>query len=145
MSPEAATIVTWVGSTIAAAVTAGSAYLFTKWREREAEWRKEKIEVYKEFVMTLGAYFEETGRKRDVDVRERFVSACNKLNLVAPQHVIEALKVLVGEAPTRDASFESRVSRVFYEIRRDMKISPSDDVRSFGVRIWQIPEDHPNG
>lgn len=134
---EITPVVTVIGGVIAACAT----YLFTKWREREAEWRKDKMQVYKEFALSVGEYCEGAS-----EGRMRFVSACNGLNLVAPQPVIEALKKVNSENNTKDGPFETRISRVFYEMRRDLKISPKDDAESFGVRIWQLPKGHkPNG
>jgi hypothetical protein len=130
---------------IAPAVTlvvgAGAAYVFTKWREREAEWRKEKIEVYREFVTSLSDFFLDTDASHLSEKKLRFVRACNNLNLVAPQAVIEALKRYhVGRELNRE-TFGQLISQIFYEIRRDLKISPKDDSRTFGIQVWLPPAD----
>jgi hypothetical protein len=39
----------------AAVVVAALSYLFTKMKEREADWRKWKYEQYKEFLVALSA------------------------------------------------------------------------------------------
>src|SRR5438876_149720 len=67
----------------------GATYWFTKQREREAEWRKEKLEYYKAFVVALGGTI---AGEATPEGHRAFARACNNLNLVAPQAVIEALR-----------------------------------------------------
>lgn len=73
---------------------AGATYWFTKKREREAEWRKEKLEHYKAFVAALGGTI---SGETTPDGQRAFARACNNLNLVAPQAVIEALRKFQDE------------------------------------------------
>ena len=135
MPAEITTLITIVGGVIAAAAT----YMFTKWREREAQWRKDKTEVYKEFVMSLSAIVALGDAPSSPEKKARFVHACNNLNLIAPQPVIEALKTYDDETKANSKCFEERISKVFYEMRKDLKISPKDDVRTFRVRVWLPP------
>jgi hypothetical protein len=129
MSPEITTVLTLVGSILAA----GTAYVFTKWRERETEWQKEKRECYKEFAVALNDFFFE---KTSPEKEAQFVCACNKLNLIAPQAVIEAIAAF-NEQHSGENSFETKISKVFFEMRKDLNISPKDYSKTFCVKIWQ--------
>jgi hypothetical protein len=138
MSPEWTTIFTWIGSSAAAAFTAGCAYVFTKWREREAEWRKEKRKHYNEFAICLSSVVREISSDEN---RVKFAHACNKLNLIAPQTVIEALKVFQDETSISNSNKDDNrhnelMSKVFLEMRQDLKISPKDNWKTFRVRLW---------
>ena len=84
MPYEIASIMTFVGG----ALGAGVAYFLTKWREREAEWRKDKREHYKAFVGSLSGIIEGEATPEGKVIFNR---ATNDLNLIAPQTVIEAL------------------------------------------------------
>jgi hypothetical protein len=119
-------------------VGAGAAYLFTKSREREAEWRKDKREYYKAFVASLSETLEnETTPEGPVAFRR----ATNDLNLIAPQRVVDALITYRHEIsisnPHRDAERENRLlSRLLFEMRRDLAMSPKDDEATFRVVLW---------
>lgn len=117
---------------------AGASYWFTKQRERDAEWRKEKLEHYKEFVASLSGVI---SGETTAEGQRRFALACNKLMLVAPQAVIEALREFQKEIkisnPTKDQSRHDRLmSELFFQIRRDLKISPSDSAKKFEVGLF---------
>ena len=131
---ELAPVITVVGGIVAA----GAAYMFTKWREREAEWRKDKREYYKAFVASLSETLQnETTSGGPVAFRR----ATNDLNLIAPQRVVESLIAYRHEIsisnPHRDADRENRLlSRLLFEMRRDLAMSPKDDEATFRVVLW---------
>ena len=72
-----------------AVVLTAAGYWFTKKREHEAELRKEKLEHYKDFAASLSGALLIGG---SAEGRRVFATACNKLNLIAPQAVINALQ-----------------------------------------------------
>ncbi len=118
----------------------GSAFTYwsTKKRERETELRKEKLEHYKEFVSSLSGVIE---AESTPEGQRAFSRACNKLNLVAPQSVILALQAFQQEikVSNQDRSPERHdelMSRLFFEIRRDLAVSPKDDQATFQVGLW---------
>src|SRR5712691_11954602 len=84
-----ATVIAALSAAFGGIAIAGATYWFTKQRERDAEWRKEKLEHYKTFVVALGGTI--SGESTSEGQRA-FARACNNLNLVAPQTVIEALR-----------------------------------------------------
>src|SRR3989338_2614514 len=77
-------IIGFFGSLVVASLT----YWFTKRREREAEWRKEKLAYYKAFIESMSGIIEGDASPEGHRV---FAKATNNLLLFAPQSVIEAL------------------------------------------------------
>jgi hypothetical protein len=67
---------------------AAPSYLFAKWREREAEWRKLKLDHYREFVAALSGV---VGERSNAPAQGRFSEAVNAMVLVAPSVVLRAL------------------------------------------------------
>ena len=121
-----------------AIILAGATYWFTKKREREAELRREKLEHYKDFVASLSGVI---SGESTPDGQRAFSRACNKLNLVAPQAVLEALQAFQNEIKTTNRSrsneqHDKLMSTLFLEIRKDLGISPSDDSATFKVGLW---------
>jgi len=117
---------------------AGASYWFTKQRERDAELRKEKLEHYKDFVSSLSGIISGEGTP---DGQRTFSRACNKLNLVAPQAVIDALQLFqqqikIGNDRRSNEQHDRLMSKLFYEIRRDLKITPRDRESTFRVGLW---------
>lgn len=134
----AAEIITAFIAASGAVIVAGTGYWFTKKREREADLRKEKLEHYKEFVASLSGIIE---GEATTEGQRAFSRACNKLNLIAPQSVIEALQAYQQEIkvsnPTRsNEQHDKLMSHLFYEIRKDMHIQPKDNEATFHVGIW---------
>lgn len=133
-----AAVVAALIAALSAIVVAGATYWLTKQREREAEWRKEKLEHYKAFVSALsGTISGET----TAEGQRAFARACNNLNLIAPQRVIEALREFQEEIkisnPDKDQENHDRlIAALFYEIRQDMGISPRDNREKFRVGLW---------
>ena len=117
---------------------AGAGYWLTKKRERDAELRKEKLEHYKDFVSSLSGII---SGEATPDGQRAFSRACNKLNLVAPQSVLAALQAFQQEIKISNESRSDEchgrlMSALFYEIRKDLGISPADDQATFKVGLW---------
>jgi dsDNA-specific endonuclease/ATPase MutS2 len=116
----------------------GATYWFTKQKEREADWRKEKLEHYKEFVASLSGVI---SGETTTEGHRVFARACNKLNLVAPQPVIEALRefqqeIKISNPDKSQDRHDKLMSHLFYQIRKDLDISPTDDIKTFQVGLW---------
>jgi hypothetical protein len=131
-------ILTTLAAASGAIALAVTSYWFTKKREREAELRKEKLDHYKEFVASLSGILDGEGTPEG---QRAFARACNKLNLVAPQTVILALQKFQQEIKvTNQAKSRQRhdelMSRLFYEIRKDLQIKPEDTKSNFQVGLW---------
>jgi len=134
----AAEIVTTIIAASGAIVLAGATYWFTKKREREAELRKEKLEHYKDFVASLSGII--SGEATQESQRS-FARACNRLNLIAPQAVVRALQEFQQEikVSNHDKSNERHdrlMSKLFYEMRKDLQVTPRDKNESFVFGLW---------
>lgn len=134
----AAEIATALVAASGAVILAGASYWFTKKHEREAELRKEKLEHYKDFVASLSGIIsgEETP-----EGHRAFARACNKLNLVAPHAVLQALQVFqqeikVGNSTRSNERHDKLMSALFFEIRKDLGVSPDDAEATFKVGLW---------
>jgi hypothetical protein len=133
----ATTYITLIGI-IGSVLLAGVTYWFTKQRERDAELRKEKLEHYKDFVASLSGII--SGETTEENQRA-FALTSNKLMLVAPQKVIEALRSFQQEIKVTNLNksidrHDELMSRLFYEMRKDLGVSPSDDLGTFKVGLW---------
>jgi len=131
-------IITSIVAASGAIVLAGATYWFTKKREREAELRKEKLEHYKDFVASLSGV---VSGESTPDGQRAFARACNKLNLVAPQAVVKALQAFQQEIKTSNANKSNQqhdqlMSKLFYEMRKDLHVTPKDKDTSFTFGLW---------
>jgi hypothetical protein len=134
----AAEVVTALIAASGAIVLAGATYWFTKKREGEAELRKEKLEHYKDFVASLSGIISGESAPED---QKAFARACNRLNLVAPQVVVRALQefqqeINVSNDNKTDARHDQLMSRLFYEMRKDLQIRPRDEDTDFLFGLW---------
>ena len=131
MTAAIATLLPALGA-VAAAVLA---YLFTKKREREAEFRKEKLEHYKAFVLSLtGIIVGESSPEG----QKAFAKAFNNLLLFAPQPTIDALHEFREEITSRGTArskerHDRLLSALFLEIRKDLGVRPRDAAETFRV------------
>jgi len=133
-----AEIATAIIAASGAILLAGASYWFTKKRERDAELRKEKLEHYKEFAASLSGVI---SGEFTAEGQRAFSRACNKLNLVAPQSVLRALQEFQTEIKFSNTAHSKErhdklMSALFYELRKDLGISPTDDKSSFHIQLW---------
>ena len=133
-----ASIVTALIAALGGIVAAAASYWFTKQREREAEWRKEKLVHYKAFVESLSGILE---GESTPDGQRAFAKTGNNLLLVAPQSVIQLLNELRNEIKTSNPSksldrHDQLLAALLLAIRKNLGISPADDLASFEVLLW---------
>ena len=131
MSSELLTIISSI-------FAAGSVYVFTKWRERESEWRKDKREYYKTFIASFSENVEGDATEEG---KLAFNRATNNLSLIAPQRVVEALiayrkEISFSNTNRQQDRHDELFSRLLYEMRRDLGISPKDNEKTFRVLLW---------
>jgi hypothetical protein len=145
MTAEITTALIAVSGAIA---LAGATYWFTKKRERDAELRKEKLEHYKDFVSSLSGVISGEGTPEG---QRTFSRACNKLNLIAPQSVVQALQDFQQEIKVTNTlgSIEQHdrlMSRLFYEMRKDLQVTKKVEDPSFIFGLWSsgVPPERPN-
>lgn len=127
-------LIGFLGSVVAAAL----AYGFTKKREREAEWRKEKLAYYQAFVERLSGIVEGDDSPEG---HRSFAKATNNLLLFAPQSVIEALNAFRNEIrvsnPSRSrVQHDKLLAALLLAIRGDIGVYPPDRAASFKPILW---------
>jgi hypothetical protein len=127
-----------VTGAIAALVTAALTYAFTKRREREADWRKLKLDMYREFAIAMAGMAEGDAGGEE---RTRFNLACNSLHLIASKHTVDALEAFRYEIRASNVNRSSDehdrlLSRLFWEIRRDLGDVPTEHPEDFKVKLY---------
>lgn len=124
-------------SSLTAIVVAAITYYTTKQREREAEWRKEKLAQYKEYIVALAGT---VGGHGTDDARRRYCIAFNTVGLFASQEVIHCLHAYqdVTRLPAEKVSLEEhdkQLTRLVLAIRRDLRLRPGDNVETFSFHL----------
>lgn len=122
------------GSVLVAALT----YWSTKRREREAEWRKEKLAYYKAFIESLSGI---VGGDATPEGQKLFAKGTNNLLLFAPQAVIVALNafrdgIRVSNTLLTQEEHDRLLAALLHAIRRDIGVSPEDDPNIFKPKLW---------
>jgi hypothetical protein len=133
-----AEIVTALIAASGAVALAGTTYWFTKKREREAEIRKEKLQHYKDLISSFSGIIAGEGTPEG---QRAYSRACNNLNLIAPQSVIEAMQAFqeaskAGSETPDNETHDRALSRLILEMRKDLHVLPKDDENTFRVRLW---------
>ena len=134
ISSAIAAFIGLMGSLVAAAVT----YWFTKQREREAEWRKEKLAYYKAFVESFSGIVEGDASPEG---HRAFAKASNNLLLFAPQSVIASLNAFRHEIRISNSNrtieqHDRLLADLLLEIRRDVGVFPQDNPATFSPVLW---------
>jgi hypothetical protein len=129
-------IVVTVISSSTAIVVAAISYWLTKKKEREAEWRKEKLSYYKEYLSALSNKVALSTHETD----QKYCIAFNTVGLFSSQTVIEQLHAY--QELTKHASnqvdqdeHDKLLSKLILEIRKDLKLKPEDNEKTFSFRL----------
>lgn len=133
-TPIVVAIITSAASLLVAAVT----FFLTKRKERQAEWRKQKLEHYREFLDALSGV---VGSDATSEGQRRWARATNTIGLVASQRVLMALRQFQdaiaksNPSPSTD-SHDRTLNLLILAIRADLDITPADDPATFSFRLW---------
>lgn len=133
-TPILVAVISAAASIAVAAVT----FFFTKRKEREAEWRKQKLEHYREFLDALSGT---VGTDSTPDAQRRWARATNTIGLVASQRVLLALRrfqdAIARSNPDPSQDVHDRaLNQLMLAIRADLDISPADDPDTFSFQLW---------
>jgi len=135
MEPAIATaLIAFLGSLLVAVLT----YWFTKQRERDSEWRKEKLTHYKAFIESFSGIIEGDSSP---DGHKSFAKATNNLLLFAPQSVIAALnefrhEIRASNMNRTQQEHDRLLAALLLTIRRDIGVSPADEPSTFKPILW---------
>ena len=89
-----AAIITGAVALVVVSVTPPITYFFSRKRDHEADWRKMKLEQYKEYVTALSGTVH---HPYDSAVQRRYTDAVNSIGLIAPPKVLIALYRFLDE------------------------------------------------
>jgi hypothetical protein len=125
-------------SAAAAVVVPALSFYLTKRKERQAEWQRYKFELYKELVESLSGI---VGTDATPEGRRSFAAACNTLHLIASEGVLDALHAFqdetsVSNSSRSDEEHDKLLSRLFWEIRKDLSIPGNPGMTDFHARLW---------
>lgn len=130
----AVAIITAVAGIFASALT----FYLTRQKEREAEWRAQKLVHYKQFMAALNAI---VGPPPTTEERVTFANASNNIFLVGSPRVLVALRNYLDE--TADSNSNKEVDRhdelltvLIFAIRDDIGIKPNQPTEPFEFRLW---------
>lgn len=132
-TPILVAIVSAAAGVFASALT----FFLTKRKEREAEWRKQKLESYKELISALSGIV----GAPPPEAKVRFAHIANHILLVATPAVLESLRDFLNE--TSDSNKNKGVDRhdelltvLMYAIRDDLGIKPNRASPDFQFQLW---------
>jgi len=116
-------------------------YLLAKRRERDAEWRRLKLDHYREFFLALSGIVE---HRASPQAHARFADAHNSLNLVAPGRVIASLYAFIDEVSFRNRErsqerHDALLSDLIHAIRADVQPERLDIDEPRRFRLLDMP------
>ena len=132
-------------SIIVAIITAGAgvlvtalSFLLTKAKEREADWRTQKLDHYKAFMVALNAI---VGPPAPTEDRVRFANAANNLFLVGSRDVLVALRAFLdatadSRTPADLDRHDELLTKLIVAIRKDTGIKGAPLPDGYEVRLW---------
>jgi Zn-dependent protease with chaperone function len=133
------------GPIIVAAITAiagvfatALAFYLTRQKEREADWRSQKLAHYKAFMVALNAI---VGPPASTEEKIAFANAANNLFLVGSPAVLIALRRYLDETAesNTDKAFDRHdeyLTELIFAIRDDIGLKPNRPNEPFEFRLW---------
>jgi len=142
MSPTVVAVI--ISSLVSGCVSLGVVALsdtFGRKRDRDAEWRKVKLEQYREFTAALSGVVHHSA---DESSQRRFADAVNNMILIAPSQVLEALYAFQDEISFKNTRRDpARYEKLFSDLSRQMRLDchPTQprDSEHFLFRTMDIP------
>lgn len=133
-TPILVAVISAAASLVAAAIT----FSLTKKKEREAEWRKQKLEHYRELLDALNGT---VGTDSTPEAQRRWTRACNIIVLVASRQVLSALRefqnaTVISNPNRSNEEHDQKLKQLMLAIRADLNISPADKAEDFSFQLW---------
>ena len=115
--------------------------LFSGRREHEADWRRLKLERYREYVVALSGTVEERVTRES---HLRYSDAVNALLLVAPANVLRALHSFLEHTSFRNPHqdidrHDALLGDVIRAMRRDLQPGQEGDDNGLHFRLLGVP------
>jgi hypothetical protein len=129
---------------VSGAFTLVIAYISDKFgrkRDREAEWRKVKLEQYREYTAALSGTVHQG---RDATAQRRYADAVNNLGLIAPKNVLKALysfqkEISYSNSDRNSRRYEELISDLMRAMRADCQPEDPEDEKDFTFWTLDIP------
>ena len=133
-TPILVAVISAAASLTVAAIT----FFLTKQKEREAEWRKQKLEHYREFLDALSGT---VGSDSTPEAQRRWARAANTIGLVASQKVLLSLwkfqdSIAKSNPHASIADHDRTLNQLMLAIRADLRVTPADEPEHFSFRLW---------
>ncbi len=134
-----ATIIVAIISATAVLLASALGSFLTKAKEREAEWRKQKLDHYKEMMAALSAL---VGTHSSHESRIRFANATNNIFLVGSPAVLLSLRDFLdatsdSSAPNHEENYHDKLlTALLFSIRDDLGIKPNKPDAAYSFKLW---------
>lgn len=132
--PIIVAIITAVAGVFASALT----FYLTRRKEREADWRAQKLLHYKEFMAALNAV---VGPPPTTEEKVRFANAANNIFLVGSPDVLVSLRRYLDETAESNANrsnhhHDEALTALIFDIRDDIGLKPNRPDEPYKFRLW---------
>ena len=111
-------------------------YLLSKRKEREADWRKLKLERYDEYVTALSGVVK--GGELSLEAQARYATAVNGIALVAPLPILRALYAFQDEKSGGNTR-SKLLDNLMNALRHDIHPSRGHREDTIAVRFMGVP------
>jgi hypothetical protein len=111
-------------------------YLLSKRKEREADWRKLRLEHYDEYVTALSGVV--VGQESSPEMKGRYATAVNSIALVAPPAVLGALYAFQDETGGGKRR-EQMLNELMNALRQDIHPRSRNLKDAVAVRFLGVP------
>jgi hypothetical protein len=115
---------------IASVLVAVLGYLFSKNKEREADWRRKKLEMYQELFEAISGIVKGDATPES---QRRFAKSCNTVGLIASVDVILALQEM-QEASKSGVNHDEALTKLLCTVPEDLGLPLGK--RAFTYRLW---------
>jgi F0F1-type ATP synthase membrane subunit a len=115
---------------IASVFVAVLGYLFSKYKEREADWRRKKLEMYEELFNAISGIVKEDSTP---EAQKKFATSCNTIGLIASVDVIIAIQEM-QEASKTGLNHDQALTKLLHAVREDLGL-PLES-KEFTYRLW---------
>ena len=131
------TIIVAIISAMTAVVVSVVTNYLAKKRESENDWRKQRLEHYKEFMTAMNGVLE--GRST-TEGRQRFAYAANNIYLIGSPRVLQTLRGYLDESGKRSekqTAHDELLTELVFAIRDDLGVKPNSvEGERYLVRLW---------
>jgi hypothetical protein len=127
-------------------VVAVVTYLLTKRKERKADWRKSKLDLYRAYVLALSGVVQWNKTSED---QAKYAEAVNGLTLVASPLVLQALyafqDTVSGATKSHDeTTLDKRLNDLLKALRQDIYPTSNGRDKLLFFRFMAPPPRHAN-